>query len=81
MADTDRWARAPRPDPDVIRILEQALGSARKGHVRAVTIVLVNPLHEVESASAAPHATTWRHALIGGLSSAAHKLLKELSPD
>lgn len=74
----ERFRANPRPDTDVVRVLEQALNAARLGHIRAVTLVVVNPLHEVETQAAGDQTGSLKHALIGGLSSAAHKLLETL---
>lgn len=74
MAD-GRWKSNPRPNAEVVKVLEEALEAAKLGHARAAVVVMVNPVHEVKI-GAAGHATgILRTILIGGLSSAAHQLL------
>ena len=70
-----RWHRPPRPDPSVIRALEEALEAARLGRVRAVVVVVKNPVHEVETAIAGDLGGLTPVVLIGGLAKAAHELL------
>ena len=73
-----RFKAHPRPNADVIEALEQALDAARDGYVRAVVIVTANPLFEVENRAAGTVTGPIIHALIGGLSVAAHKLLQDV---
>lgn len=75
MAD-GRFSKSPRPDPAVVALLEAALKAAKKGAVRAATVVLVSPVYEVEHHSAG-YAGAAKHALIGGLSAEAHFLLRD----
>jgi len=78
MMDSCRWQRAPKPSPDVIRVLEQALEAAKRGLVRCVVVVVVNPIHEVEHATGGEHRAGYGHVLIGGLSAAAQTILREI---
>lgn len=73
-----RFKAHPRPNSDVIEALEQALDAARNGYVRAVVIVTANPLFQVEDKTAGAAPGALMHALIGGLSVAAHKLLQDV---
>lgn len=70
-----RWKRNPKPDAEVIRVLEEALEAARMGYVRAAVVVMVNPVHEVKIGAAGHTTGILRTVLIGGLFCAAHKLL------
>lgn len=72
-----RLRGAPRPDSEVVEALEKALEAAKKGHVRAALVVLVDPLQMAEHA-AVGDLPRCRTVLIGGMSVAAHKLLQEL---
>lgn len=74
MAD-GRWKSNPRPNAEVIKVLEEALEAARMGRARAAVVVLVNPVHEVKIGAAGHAPSIMRTILIGGLSSAAHQLL------
>lgn len=70
-----RWQRHPRPEPEVVRLLEQALEAARRGQVRALLIVTVNPLHETENASGGDLGLVGRNVLLGELAQVQHRLL------
>jgi hypothetical protein len=75
MAD-GRFRRHPRPDVEVVEILERALDSARKGYVQTVTLVVVNALHHVETATAGDLSDVRANVLLGGLSRAAAEVIK-----
>jgi hypothetical protein len=66
----------PRPDGDVIDLLERVLASAQKGYVRSVAIVAVNPVHQVETGAAGDLSEVRTSVLLGGLSRAANELMK-----
>lgn len=70
-----RWRKGPRPDPDVIQLVDKLAEAAREGRVRALVVVTVNPLLEVESAEAGDLENVKKHLLMGGLSAAKHRLL------
>lgn len=78
MGSVRRWTNDPPPRQGVIALLEQALEAARHGHIQAVTIVTVNPVHDVEHKSAGVRGVL-RFSLIGGLSSAAQYLINNPS--
>lgn len=66
----------PRPDYEVIDLLERVLYSAREGRVRSISLVVVDPIHQAETASAGDLSQLRINVLIGGLSRAAQDLLK-----
>ena len=66
----------PKPDGDVIDLLERVLASAQKGYVRSVAIVAVNPVHQVETGAAGDLSEVRTSVLLGGLSRAANELMK-----
>ena len=70
-----KFRTAPRPDADVVDLLERILVAAQAGYVQSVAIVAVNPVHEVETAAAGDMETTRAISLIGGLSLAAKNIL------
>lgn len=78
MTDSCRWHRTPKPSPDVIRVLEQALEAAKRGQIRCLVVVVVNPIHEVEHATGGEHHAGYGHVLIGGLSAAVQTILREI---
>ena len=48
MVMPQRWQRNLKPDQGVLELLESLLDAARKGHLRALAVVAVNPLLETE---------------------------------
>ena len=66
----------PKPDGDVIDLLQRVLESARKGYVRSVAVVAVNPVHQVETGAAGDLSEVRTSVLLGGLSRAANELMK-----
>jgi hypothetical protein len=71
-----RFRSSPRPEAGVIDMLERVLASARKGYVRSVAIVAVNPVHQVETACAGDLSEVRINVLLGGLTRAANELMK-----
>jgi hypothetical protein len=71
-----RWKRQPKPDAEVLDLLERVLASARKGHVKSVAIVAVNPIHQVDTAAAGDLSEVRTNVLLGGLTRAANELMK-----
>lgn len=76
MASQARWRKHPVPDGDVIDLLERALASARRGYVKSAALVLVNPIHQVETAAAGDLSEVRTTVLLGGLTRAANELMK-----
>lgn len=76
MASQARWRKHPRPDGDVIDLLERVLLAARKGYVKSVAIVAVNPIHQVETGAAGDLSEVRTNVLLGGLTRAANELMK-----
>ena len=66
----------PKPDGDVIDLLQRVLASAQKGYVRSVAVVAVNPVHQVETGAAGDLSEVRTSVLLGGLSRAANELMK-----
>lgn len=62
-----RFRTSPVPDTEVIALLETALDAARRGHVRTVAIVTVNPLNLTETAHAGDLGPIRANALLGGI--------------
>lgn len=63
-----QWKTGPRPDPTVLELLDQLQEAARKGHIRSLAVVMVNPLLEVETAQAGGMDNVKKHLILGGLS-------------
>lgn len=70
-----RFLAAPRPDGEVVALLERALESARNGQLRTVMIVSVDPIHETETQFAGELCRTRRTVLLGAMSRAANTLI------
>lgn len=64
----------PRPDSEVVQLLEQLLEGARLGRVRSVAVVMVNPLNSTEVATAGDLGPIRANALIGGLTRTVNSL-------
>ncbi len=70
----ERWKRGPRPDASVIELLESLAIAARKGHIRAISVVTVNPLLEVETAHAGDMDHVKTRLLVAGLVEASRSI-------
>jgi hypothetical protein len=57
----------PRPDLEVVALLERTLAAARQGHVRSIAINTCNPLNESESLFAGDLSQVRCNALVGSL--------------
>lgn len=64
---TSVFRATPRPDSEVIELLERTLAAARRGCVRTVSIIAVNPVNEVEALLAGDLSHVRSTALLGGL--------------
>jgi hypothetical protein len=71
-----RFGSRPKPDGDVIDFLERVLLSARKGYIKSIAIVAVNPIHQVETGAAGDLSEVRTNVLLGGLARAANELMK-----
>jgi hypothetical protein len=77
VAPRSKFSEHPRPDGDVIDLLERILTSARSGYVKSIAIVAVNPVHQVQTAAAGDLSEVRTTVLLGGLSRAANELMKQ----
>lgn len=77
MASHQRWKKHPAPDADVVDLLERVLASAKRGFVKSVAIVAVNPIHQVETGAAGDLSEVRTNVLLGGLTRAANELMKQ----
>lgn len=71
-----RFRTNPRPNSEVIGLLERLLSSARQGQLVTIGVVVVNPLNQVETDAAGDLTELRVNALVFGHSKASHKLLK-----
>jgi hypothetical protein len=76
ISNTIKLPRVHQANAEVVEALERLLEAARAGAVRAVSVVVVNPLHEVETVTVGNIHQTSKILLIGGLSVAAQELLQ-----
>lgn len=74
MGTPQQWQRNLKPDHSVLELLEGLLAAARKGHLRALAVVAINPLLELEIGHAGDLDNVKRRLLVGGLTEAATKL-------
>lgn len=74
---TTRFLPCQRPNNEVVELLETVLASARKGEVRAVSVVAVNSLNQVESASAGDLSDVRQSVLMSGLITSALDLRRQ----
>lgn len=77
MAD-GKFRRLPRPDAEVVDLIERILESAKDGRISTIVIVVADRLLNVETAAAGDLSDVRITTLLGGLSRAANKLLKLL---
>lgn len=76
MGISDRWMRGPRPDPEVLNLIDAVKQSAETGQVRALVIVTVDPLLNIETAVAGDIDLVRKRLLSAGLIEACHALLR-----
>jgi hypothetical protein len=76
ISNTIKLRRTPKANQEVVEALERLLEAARRGEVPAATIVVVNPLHEVETVTVGNIHQLSKILLVGGLSVAAQELLQ-----
>lgn len=63
----------PRPVGEVVALLERTLAAAKLGQIKAIAIIVVNPVNESESIIDGELTHTRTDVLIGGCVRAAHK--------
>lgn len=67
MAQPIQWRKSPHPDPEVVTVLKQLLSAAEAGSVRSLAVVAVNPMLEIETATAGVQDDVRRRLIAGGL--------------
>lgn len=77
MNQPKRFRKDPLPDAEVVELLENVLASARRGFVRSVAIVAVNPVNLTEVAQAGDVGPIRANALLGGLARLNHDLISK----
>jgi len=78
MADNNRFRTPPRPDPEVVALLQSALRAALAGKAKSVAIVLVDQLNSVETKTAGDPSDIRTNALLAGLVRCAYRLLNDI---
>ena len=71
-----RWQR-PKPDPEVIRLLELVKEAVERGQVRAIAIVTIDPMLNVETSKAGDIDLVRKRLLAAGLIEISHTLLND----
>lgn len=72
-----QWLKHPKPNNEVVQALEQALAAAKRGQLRAVVVVTVNPLHETESLAAGADNPVLHTVLVGAMAKAYSELISK----
>lgn len=75
MAD-GRFRRQPRPNPEVIDLLERVLKSARDGQISTLLVIASNRLHRAETVTAGDLSDVHTNVLLAELTRAAAKLIR-----
>lgn len=70
-----RFRTSPRPNSEVIDLLEKILVAARQGQIASLGVVVVNPTNQAETDTAGDLTELRVNALISGLAKASNKLL------
>lgn len=70
---TSAFRTHPRPNSDVVALLERTLAAARLGRIKAIAVITVSPVNESETIIDGELTHTRTDVLIGGCVRAAHK--------
>lgn len=62
-----QWRRNPKPDVAVLKLSKQVIEAAELGQIRAVAVVTVNPMLEVEFDCAGELDEVRKNLLVGAL--------------
>lgn len=74
-----QFRKTPRPDAEVVELLQRLLSAAQHGYVRSVVVVTVNPVQEVERLTAGDLSPIRLNALLGGLAQLKSHIISLLS--
>jgi hypothetical protein len=77
MGMPDKWARNPRPDPLVVKAAHNLQHPVAEGQVRALAIVTIDPMLNIETAVAGDIDPVRKRILAAGLIELAHKILSK----
>ena len=77
MGADPRFRSTQVPDNDVIALLESILESAKQGHVRSVSVVVVNAINKPEFTSTGDLSEVRANALLAGLARASNELINQ----
>lgn len=77
---TERW-RTPRPDPEVIELIDAVRAAALRGEVRAIAIVTLDPMLHREICMAGMTDEIRKGLLAAGCMEVAHKVLRKPVPE
>lgn len=72
----EKWTRGYRPDPAVLKVIDDLREAIAKGRVRALGVVTVNPMLDVECRTAGDEEIVRKRLLAAGLIELSQKLLK-----
>lgn len=71
-----KWTRGYRPDPAVLKLIEELRLGVEAGQIRALGVVIITPLLDVQGQTAGDIDEVRRRLLAAGLFQEAHRLLK-----
>lgn len=70
-----QWRKGPKPDPDVIALVQELHEAVEQGLVRVISITVVTPTLQIETKQAGDLDHVKSHLLAAGLLKASQKLL------
>lgn len=71
-----KFRSTPRPNSEVITLLETLTTAARQGQIPTIAVVLVNPVNQAEAKVVGELTELRVNALISGLAKVSNNLLK-----
>lgn len=66
-----------RPDAELVSAIEELLEAVKTGRVRSAGLIVVNPLHEIETIAVGDLTSLGTNMLISGCSRLFHKLVDD----
>lgn len=75
MGMPEKWTRGYKPDPTVLKLLDNLRLAIESGQARAVSVVVITPTLDVECETAGDNDLVRKRLLASGLIGLSHKLL------
>lgn len=77
MGMPDKWIRGYRPDPAVLKVVEDLRAAVESGQIRAIAVVIINPMLDVECRCAGDSDKVRKRLLHSGLLELSQKVLSD----